>query len=143
MELLRAPPIYIPELTLVAEEDGAIVGHVMISYATLEGDATRRVLSLAPLAVAPERQKEGIGSALVRAGVAEAEARNEPLVIVEGIPVYYPRFGFERARSVGIEPPSAHIPDAAFMVLRLSRYDQSYRGTIVYPPAFDIVSATP
>ncbi len=126
----------------MAERDGAVVGYVMFSYVTLRAHEERRVLILSPLVVSPGRQKEGIGSALVRFGIAAAEARNEPLVIVEGIPAYYPRFGFERARPLGIEPPSAHVPDAAFMVLRLATYEQSYRGTVVYPPAFDIVSAT-
>jgi putative acetyltransferase len=62
------------------------------------------------------------------------------VVIVEGIPAYYPRFGFERARLHGIEPPSPHIPDAAFMMLRLANYDPSLRGDIVYSPAFDVVA---
>jgi predicted N-acetyltransferase YhbS len=64
-------------------------------------------------------------------------------VIVEGIPAYYPQFGFERARQHGIEPPSAHIPDAAWMVLRLANYDLSLRGDVVYSPAFEVVAPTP
>jgi len=141
VERIRESEFYVPELSLVAEQDGAVVGHIMFSCVTLRcANDEKRVLILSPLAVSPERQKEGIGSALVNAGIAGAEAHNEPLVIVEGIPAYYPRFGFERARPLGIEPPSPHIPDAAFMILRLFNYDSSLCGTIAYSPAFDIVS---
>lgn len=141
VERVRASEFYVPELSLVAESDGEVVGHVMFSYVTLRRERDeRRVLILSPLAAAPSLPREGIGSALVREGIARAEARKEPLIMVEGIPAYYPRFGFERARPYGIEPPTAKIPDAAFMVLRLSNYEPSLRGTIVYSPAFDIVA---
>jgi putative acetyltransferase len=143
VERIRESEHYVAELSLVAERDGHVVGHMMFSYVTLRrAHDEKPVLVLSPLAVRPDCQKDGVGTALVRAGIAEAEARNEPLVIVEGIPAYYPRFGFERARLHGIEPPSAHIPDAAFMVLRLTNYEPSYRGMIIYSPAFDVVSAT-
>jgi len=141
--LLREPPSYVPALALVAEEAGRIVGHVMISYATLRREHDEvRVLSLAPLAVLPECQKEGIGAALMREGIARADALGEPLIVLLGHPAYYPQFGFERARQHGIEPPSAHIPDAAFMMLRLANYDRSLRGDIVYSPAFEVVAET-
>jgi len=136
VELLRAPPTYIPELALVAGEDGAIVGHIMISYATLEGDETRQVLSLAPVSVAPERQGEGIGGALMRESIARADALGEPAIVLLGHPMYYPRFGFESARALGIEPPSPRFPDAAWMARKLSKYDARWRGRGVYPSAF-------
>lgn len=143
VERIRASECYVPELALVAVEGGAVVGHVMFSYVTLRrAQDEKRVLCLSPLAVSPAVQRNGIGSALVRAGVAGAEVRGEPLAIVEGIPAYYPQFGFERARTHGIEPPSLKIPDAAFMVLRLSSYEPSLRGTIAYSPAFEVVSET-
>ncbi len=143
VERIRASEFYVPVLALVAERDGAIAGHVMFSYVTLRREHDeKRVLILSPLAVSPAAQREGIGSALVRSGIAGAESRGEPLVIVEGIPTYYPRFGFERARTHGIEPPTTKIPDAAFMVLWLSTYEPSLRGTIAYPRAFDVVAET-
>ena len=130
---------YLPELALVAEIDAEITGHILISYVTLKSDDKKfRVLSLAPLAVTPERQNSGIGSALVGAGLEIADKRGEPLVVVLGHPAYYPRFGFEVASGYGIEPPYDGVPDAAFMVRRLSAYDERYRGRIVYPPAFDV-----
>ncbi len=136
---LRASDVYLPELALVAEVDGVVTGHVLISYVTLLNDDEEfRVLSLAPLAVTPERQGQGIGGALVEAGLKIADERGEPLVVLLGHPAYYPRFGFEIASGHGIEPPYDGVADAAFMVGRLSAYDERYRGRIVYPPAFDI-----
>lgn len=137
VEDIRVSEHYVPELALVAEEDGVITGHVMLSYVTLRGEEEWQMLCLAPLSVVPERQKQGIGGALIGAGVERAEAMSEPLILLLGHPEYYPRFGFERARPLGIEPPSPAIPEAAFMVLRLSRYDERYRGRVSYPPAFD------
>ncbi len=137
VELIRASDRYVPELALVAEEDGVVVGHVMFSYVTLRGDEERDVLELAPVAVAPKRQRRGIGGALIRAGIEGAKARNEPLVVVLGHPTYYPRFGFEPAREHGIEPPSPEM-EPAFMVLPLPKYDECYRGRVVFPAAFDV-----
>lgn len=130
---LRASDVYVPELALVAEIDGQILGHIMLTYADLDG---RRVLSLAPLAVKPGRQRDGIGISLTKEALARADERGEPLVIVLGHAEYYPRFGFEPARRHGIEPPDPQIPDEVFMVVRLRSYDPTLRGRITYPPAF-------
>ena len=136
VERIRASDRYVPELALVAVEDGAVVGHTMLSYATLVGDEEYDVLQLSPVAVTPTRQRAGIGGALITAGIDEADARSEPLVVVLGHPDYYPRFGFEPAGACDIEPPSPELA-AAFMVLRLSAYDKRYHGRVVFPPAFD------
>jgi putative acetyltransferase len=139
---IRASVNFIPELSLVAEVDHQIVGHVMISYVGLDdGGATRDVASLSPLAVAPEHQSNGMGSALVRDVTARADARGEPLVVLEGSPLYYSRFGFEPSAPLGIHItlPSWAPPEAA-QVLRLAEYHPSIRGRVVYPPAFDLVS---
>lgn len=138
VEALRDAGHLVPELTLVAEDAGEVVGHVMQSYVTLRGDEDRRVLALAPLSVTPERQSDGIGSALTRATVRLADLRGEPLIVLLGHPTYYPRFGFQNARALGVEPPTPDFPDAAFMVKRLSSYDAAYRGTVVYPPEWGI-----
>lgn len=136
VELLRAPETYIPELALVAEENDTIVGHIMTTYVTLEGESTRRLLSLAPVSVVPERQRDGIGGALMRESIARADAMSEPLIVLLGHPSYYPRFGFESARVLGIEPASPQYADAAWMARKLSKYDAKYRGRVVYPGAF-------
>jgi putative acetyltransferase len=138
---IRADACYRPELALVAEVDGAIVGHVMISWCDLrddERDVTHRVAMLSPLAVDPSMQRDGVGSTLVREVCARADAAGDPLVILEGSPAYYPRFGFVDARTHGI---TIHLPDwappEAGQVLPLSSYDPSVAGRAVYPPPFD------
>jgi putative acetyltransferase len=132
---LRASDGFVPELSLVAVDAGNVVGHVMSTYVGVEG-LSRRLLELGPLSVLPARQGEGIGSALVRASLAAADARGEPLLLVLGHPGYYPRFGFRPAAELGLEPPDG-IPDEAFMAAPLRAYDASLRGRVVFPPAFD------
>ena len=135
IRLIRGTDRFVSDLSIVAEVDNAIVGHILLSYVDLVGDATIRVLSLAPLAVHPHHQNRGIGGALVTEAIERADARGEPLVVLEGHPGYYPRFGFERGSRLGFEKPAHQIPDAAFMIRRLSGFDH-HSGRIVYPPAF-------
>lgn len=142
VDRIRASREYVPEMALVAEAGGEIVGHVIVSHAVLrsnEGD--RRIVMLSPLAVLPAFQGRGIGSALVRSSVRVAEMRGEPLVVVEGSPAYYGRLGFEHSLTHGIEIdlPSWAPPEAA-QVLRLPSFDpddRTLRGKVVYPAAFD------
>jgi putative acetyltransferase len=135
IDAIRSSDGFVPEVSLVAEVDGRIVGHVILSYVGLEG-ADRRVLELGPMSVKPERQRAGIGSALVREALRGAEARGEPLVLVLGHPSYYPRFGFRPAAELRIHPPDQGIPAKAFMAIALSAYDPDLRGRVIFPPAF-------
>ena len=122
---------YVPALALVAvDDDGTIVGHVMLSYAHVDD---RRVLQLAPLAVRPDRQRQGVGDVLTRAALELADERGEPLVLVLGHPDYYPRFGFESARARGIESDIDGLPDGPWMVKLLTAYDPSLTGTASFP----------
>ena len=139
VERIRASDRYRPDYALVAVLDGAVVGHVMVSDVDLvNGDDRRRILSLSPLAVDPAHQAGGIGSALVREVARRVDADGHPLIILEGSPVYYARFGFEDSRPHGIR---IHLPDwapqEAGQVLRLAAYDPAVTGDVVYPPAFD------
>jgi putative acetyltransferase len=137
---IRASPEYIPELALVAESNGDIVGHVMVSHTALhDGELCHRIHHLSPLAVAPSHQRRGIGSALVRTVTSAAEQMGAPFVVLEGSPAYYPRLGFEPAAGFGItiDLPSWAPPDAA-QILPLRDYDPSVRGHVVYPPAFHV-----
>ena len=139
VEDIRASDHFVPELSLVAEDGESIVGHVMVSFVWLDTPAGRhRVPSLSPLAVEPSRQGRGIGSSLVRSVCAAAEERGEPLIVLEGSPAYYSRFGFEDCRRHGltIALPEWAPPEAG-QVLRLRNYDSNLRGRVVYPPAFD------
>lgn len=133
VDAIRASDRYVAELSLVAVDSGEIVGHVMLSYVDLDG---RDVLQLSPLSVAPDRQSEGIGSALSRKALRLADKRGEPLVVVLGHPTYYPRFGFRPASSLGIEPPDPSMPGEAFMVVPLGAYEPTLRGRVTFPPAF-------
>jgi putative acetyltransferase len=135
VEAIRRSDAFVAELSLVAELEGAVVGHVILSYVQL-GDDSRRVLELGPMSVAPERQRNGIGSALVEEALRRADERGEPLVLVLGHPTYYPRFGFRPASELGIAPPEPDIRDEVFMAVPLRAYDPSLRGRVVLPPAF-------
>jgi len=136
VELIRASDGFVPDLSLVAEDpDGGIVGHILLSHVGIAGSPDP-VLALAPMAVVPERQRQGIGSALTRAALDAAEARDEPLVIVLGHPWFYPRFGFRPASRYGIFPPAATWPDAAFMAKPLTTWRSDLKGRVLYPPAF-------
>ena len=78
-----------------------------------------------------------MGARLIRDALGRAEEAGEPAVMVEGIPAYYPRFGFEKASALGFISPHPRIPDDAFMVKRLPGYRPDLAGRIVYPAAFD------
>jgi putative acetyltransferase len=134
VEKLRAGGYDVPSLSFVAESDRRIVGSVMNSWVSIDEDE-RPVLQLSPLGVLPEYQHRGFGSALVRAAITGARALGEPLLLVEGNPRYYSRFGFVRADELGLLPPPG-TPDWAFQVAVLDRTAQLPKGQVVYSPPF-------
>ncbi|MBD2387668.1 GNAT family N-acetyltransferase [Cylindrospermum sp. FACHB-282] len=138
IEAIRYSNRYIPELSLIAEVEGIVVGHILFSYIDLVGEETLQVLGLAPMAVRPQFQRHGIGSALVQAGLKTADARGEAIAIVLGHSQFYNRFGFEPSVNYEIESPFA-VPEDFFMVKLLQSYQKKYKGKVVYPPAFDRV----
>jgi putative acetyltransferase len=106
-------------VSLVAEQDGAIVGHVLFSPVRVEGHALDPApMGLAPLAVTPDLQRGGVGSALSRAGIEACRRAGAPFVVVLGHPPYYPRFGFVPAARFGLTYADAP-PRDAFMALEL------------------------
>ena len=138
VDAVRSSPRFVPELSLVAvTDDGSVLGHVLISQIELQAastDAHTTVLALAPVAVLPQHQRRGIGSALVRAALAMADERDEPIVAVLGAPSFYRRFGFEPAADHGLESPYDAAGEAFQVRLRPGAVVTS--GTLVYPPAF-------
>jgi len=123
---------------LVAEEDGAVVGHVQFSRAWIGETA---LLALGPVGVVPDRQGRGIGSELILAGVEEARSRGEAAVILLGDPAFYPRFGFEPGSAFGLANPFAgvrpdgfEIAEEDFMVARLG--EARLAGEVRWHPAF-------
>lgn len=137
VDSLRATITPTDGLSLVAEDDGQIAGHIMFTRSLL--DAPQRLVDvqvLSPLAVAPEYQKRGIGSALVRQGLKALAERPVPVVFLEGDPAYYSRFGFTRGDDQGFRKPSLRIPNGAFQAVRLPAYEPWMTGTLVYAEPF-------
>ena len=136
---IRASEHFVPELALVAEDSSGVIAHVMLSWVGVEGGSRPRILNLTPMSVRPDRQRIGVGTRLILDALGRAEDAGEPAVVVEGIPEYYPRFGFERASTLGFVAAHPKIPDAAFMIKRLPGYSSELAGRIVYPPSFDVL----
>lgn len=134
-ELYGRTDLYVPGLSFVAEEDGAVVGHVMNTWNTIE-ETGERVLQLAPLGVLPAHQRRGHGAELVRASLDAVRAAGEPLLLVEGAPVYYGKFGFVRADELGLLPPPDVLYDWAFQVAVLDQGATLPQGRIVYSAPF-------
>ncbi|NTW40711.1 MAG: GNAT family N-acetyltransferase [Cellulomonadaceae bacterium] len=116
---LREADAFVPELDIVAVDDGVVVGHVVYSRARIVGrDRSWDVLTFGPLTVQPGLQHGGVGSALMRFTLAEATRLGHRVVVVYGHPDYYPRFGFRPGAEVGITAPGGATFDA-LMVLAL------------------------
>jgi len=130
---IRASAGYVPELTFVAADGGELVGFTMLSYVNAGG---RNVLILTPMAVRPDRQRTGVGKQVVWAAIAAADTRKEPVLLVEGVPSYYPQFGFRSAGELGFERPDSRIPEAAWMALPLRAWDPVVAAPVVYPNFF-------
>ncbi len=131
VERVWAARQHVAELDLVAEVDGVVAGHVLFSEGYVEDV---RVLALAPLAVSPRHQRRGLGRALMEESIRTANRLPYPLMLLLGDPAFYGRFGFERARKLGINiamelPAGGADP---FLARRLDRYDPSLRGTFRY-----------
>lgn len=126
-----------PRISLVAEEGGRIVGHIFFSPVTVgEGGAEFEALALGPMAVLPEFQRRGVGSALVREGLAQCLRLGHEVVFVVGHPEFYPRFGFVPARAKGLAC-EYDVPDEVFMVAELRSGALAGRGGLVrYGPEF-------
>jgi len=125
-----------PIVSLVAEENGAIIGHIMFSPVSLSGHLELKIMGLGPMAVIPGHQGRGIGSALVKVGVEKCKNLGYGAVIVLGHPGYYPRFGFVPCVNYGISS-EYDVPTEVFMVLELQPgYLQDAPGIIQYHVAF-------
>ncbi len=127
-------------LSLIAEQGGEIVGHILFSPVTITSDeGTFEAIGLAPMAVAPSCQRQGIGSRLVRAGLDECRQLGHEVMVVLGHPEYYPRFGFVPSKPLGIRY-EVDVPEEVFMVLELRDGALAERGGVVrYRPEFEDV----
>ncbi|WKK23780.1 N-acetyltransferase [Streptomyces olivoreticuli] len=135
VDALRADSSWIDGLSIVStDEDGEVIGHALLTRCHI-GDTP--ALCLAPVAVRPEHQKSGAGSAAIRAALAAAEDMGERYVVVLGHPAYYPRFGFTRASAHGIGL-TIDVPDEAMMALALDEAHPLPSGTVRYAAPFGI-----
>jgi putative acetyltransferase len=125
-----------PVISLVAEDEQVLVGHILFSPVSLTAHDELKIMGLAPMAVAPEHQRKGIGSALVRAGLGQCRRIGCGAVVVLGHPQYYPRFGFVPSTRFGISS-EYDAPEEAFMALELEpAYLAGKRGCVKYHAAF-------
>ena len=145
VDALRASDAWLPALSLVAVEAAVepavhpgrdVIGHVVCSRGTV--GSKNPVLALGPLSVRPDRQRRGVGSALMHAVLGAADALGEPLVVLLGSAAYYARFGFRPAREYGISPADPRW-EPHFQVRTLTAYRPNLRGPFAYPEPFDNV----
>jgi putative acetyltransferase len=122
----------VPDLSFTALSEGVVVGHVTASRAIV---ASNHVVAVGPIGVLPDRQGNGIGSALMHAHLDAADAAGVPLVVLLGAPQYYGRFGFRPARELGVIPPEADWGDG-FQARPLTAYTEAIAGPFRYAPAF-------
>lgn len=116
---LRNSNEFIKELSLIAEEENKILGHVLLTKALIKGESTSyETLALAPLAVLPEYQKSGIGKNLMNKAIERARELGYKSIVILGHENYYPKFGFEKASKYGVKAPF-EVPDEAYMILEL------------------------
>ena len=144
VDKIRESAGFIPQLSLVAVRQGRVVGHILFSLieVRIDGrpDQPWPALALAPMAVHPDFQNQGIGSALVQRGLEIGRDLGHAVIVVVGHPEYYPRFGFTSARAKGLESPFP-VPDEAFLAIELVPGSfHGIKGRVVYPSAFKDVT---
>ena len=135
---IRAGSNFVPDLSLVYEEEGQILGYILFSKIKIKGKTETVSLSLAPMAVLPNRQKQGIGSQLLKKGIRIAKTLGFESIIVLGHEAFYPKFGFKRASKWNLKFP-VDVPDEAFMAMELKEGSLNDKaGMVVYPKEFGI-----
>jgi putative acetyltransferase len=136
---LRNDPGFRPGLSLVAIEDGRLVGHVILTEMRLGGQRRPDVLALGPIAASPERQGNGIGRGLVEESIRRADEEGAAMIVLVGDPDLYRRFGFRLAGEFGVSSPP--YPDEYVQVRTLSAYDPEIRGEVAFAEPFDVAEA--
>ena len=140
VDALRHSDAFVPELSLIAELDNQLVGHILFTKIKIvNGESETESLALAPMAVGKTYQKQGIGGKLIREGLKRAAELGFGSVMVLGHEHYYPKFGFEPASKWAIKAPF-DVPDEVFMAIELiPNALEHISGTVQYPKEFDAV----
>lgn len=139
IDALRDSSGFIADLSLVAEFNGRIVGHILLTRVhLLQGKEKKNILALAPMAVVPSQSHRGIGSDLVQASIDKAKELKHSAIVVIGHPDFYRRFGFRQAKDLGLET-NISVSNDLVTVLELQEGALSGGGTIVYPSLFKCV----
>jgi putative acetyltransferase len=129
-----------PIVSLVAEERGRVVGHILFTPVSLDGWPDLVIMGLAPMAVLPGHQRAGIGSAMVRAGLDQCRLLSVSAIVVLGHPEFYPRFGFLPSTRFDIRS-EYDVPEDVFMALELDPGSLAgVSGTVRYHDAFNAVA---
>ena len=125
-------------LSLVAVKNEEIIGHIFFSPVEIAGLDGIQAMGLGPMAVLPEYQKQGIGTALINEGIKQLQQLGCAIVVVLGHAEYYPKFGFSPASGHGLQCQWDGVPDNAFMVRFLRKeFDGVVRGTVKYMNEFN------
>ena len=131
---LRKSGAFIPELSIVAEIDGELAGYILFTTAKVGDD---EVLALAPLAVKPQHQRQGVGRALIAKGHEIAAELGYEYSLVLGSETYYPRAGYIPAAQLGVEVPEG-FPSENFMAVKLRENAKPICGPVTYPKEFGL-----
>lgn len=137
VERLRTSEAFIPELSLVADYEGQIVGHILLTKIWIKNDKfSFPSLALAPVSVHPDFQRKGIGGQLIRAAHQKAKELGHASVILIGHETYYPRFGYEMTSTYGISLPFDAPPQNCMVKKLIENGLKGVSGTVEYPPEF-------
>lgn len=133
---IRGSADFIPDLSLVAELNGRIVGHLLLSKVYLKrGGDNRAILALGPMSVVPSQSHRGIGSALIQAAIGRARDMRYTAIVVAGQPEYYQRFDFKPASAWGITS-NLRLPADALTAMDLVPGTLQGGGQVIYPGVF-------
>lgn len=134
---LRKTESFIPELSLVAEQENQIIGHILLSkIKVVDENEIHNALALAPVSVLPKFQRQGIGSKLIIESHRVAKSLAHKTIILIGHEKYYPRFGYKKCSQYNISFPFK-VPDDNCMVIELQKDAlNKVKGMVQYPSAF-------
>ncbi|CAM4479164.1 GNAT family N-acetyltransferase [Paenibacillus tarimensis] len=138
IERIRKSKAFVSDLSIVAEAGEQIIGHMLMSRALVEDhDNQYDVIVLAPIAVRPQYQRQGIGRMLIEEGIRRCRALGYGIILLIGHPTYYPKLGFQPARKFGLELKQFVVPDEVFMVYEVEDGElNEIKGELKYPEAF-------